>query len=142
MDHAGTARDIAGASMAFAGNIGVDLVVEWQDDQRRLTFMVERRGGDPGSGARAISHLLELADAAGIEVAIDVLRSIPALIRYYWRFGFRAYSEGAHDDELRELERYQVIRAEFLSRPGATEDDLGVTFMWRDAPRGPTRLAA
>lgn len=119
---------------AHASSLGVDLDVEYQEEQERLTFAVKRGDGAPGSGEAAIRHLLRLADAEGIPVAIDVADSIPALIRYYWRFGFRAFSD---DDavERAELEAYAARRDELLREAGGRRE-FGVTFMWRDGPGG------
>lgn len=128
------------AATAHALGMGVALVVEWQDEQERLTFVVERRSGAPGSGAATIAELLRLADEAGLEVAIDVLESIPELVHYYRRFGFRAFSE-ATDPILTEAEEeagvadLRVRRNRFLTTAGNAPSDLGVTFMWRTAPR-------
>lgn len=122
---------IAKRSKRHAAAIGVDLEVEWQYEEKRLTFIVDRQDGAPGSGAIAIQHLLDEADGHGIPVVIDVIQSIPALIRYYWRFGFRCFSD--HDDaaELAELQKIERERAEYLARPGADPHDYDVTFMWR-----------
>lgn len=139
MQQSSVAHDIARSAAAEADAIGVELIVEWQQDQQRLTFAVTRLSGPPGTGADAIRHLLHLADGAGVEVAIDVLESSPDLLRYYRRFGFRAFSEAidptvVETEEEAGIEELTTMRNAFLAIAGNTAADFGVTFMWRDTP--------
>jgi len=133
MDMDGRGNAVAAAARAMADGICVELHADWQEEQRRITFMVERRCGRPGSGADAIRHLLDLADEAGLPVVIDVMRSTPALIRYYWGFGFRM-TDGDEATERSELAQVERENEAFLARPGNGPEDLPVTFMWRDTP--------
>lgn len=119
----------------FASRLRVTLIVEWQDEGERLTFFVARGKASRGSGAQAIAYLLMLADEANLPVVIDVLESEPALIRYYWRFGFRL-GDGSGVAEIVALADLLAARTRFLQKAGHTAADFGVTFMGRDRHAG------
>ena len=127
---------VAERAMRFAASIDVEMFVDWQDEQQRLTFMIRRNDAPKGAGARAILRLVELADADDIEISLDVLGSIPRLVRYYWRFGFRICA-GDHASETAGLaEMVEEQRVETQKARGA-EVDFGVVTMWRDRWAGP-----
>jgi len=130
------AEAVASAAMTHAASIGVALVVEWDDDRARLTFHVDRGDAPKGSGGIAIRRLIDLADAADVDITLDVVNSEPALVRHYWNFGFRLVS----DDPVPEIDELRILEAErsaFLAEPGNEPVDLGVTFMWRGRGGGP-----
>lgn len=130
------AKAVARKAMIHAASIGVSLTVEWEEEAERLTFHIDRGSAPKGSGGTAIERLVSLADAADVDVTLDVVGSEPALVRHYWRYGFRLVSNdpAAETAELRLLE---AERAAFLTGPDAEPVDFGVTFMWRDRGAGP-----
>lgn len=123
------AERVADAAMVHAESLGVSLIVEWEEEAHRLTFHIDRGSAPKGSGGRAITRLVELADDAGIDVTLNVVNSEPDLVRHYWRFGFRLCSEDP-DEETGELKLLEAERSAFLSKPGNEPVDFGVTFMW------------
>jgi hypothetical protein len=133
----GAARRTIEAAQDHARSLGVEMVVEWQDEQKRLTFLVHRNAAPKGSGAAAIRRLVELADEADLEVCLDVLDSSTRLVRYYWQFGFRICDGDPASETagLAEMEAEQA-RIRRRARPDA-EIDYGVEFMWRDRWAGP-----
>lgn len=132
------AEAVMEATIAFAGTLGVEFVATWE--MGRISFLIRRNDASPGAGAQVIRHLLALADANDIPVALDVLDSVPRLIEYYWQFGFRAFDD--KEDHLVErecLEQFRKDRSAFLALPGRVPSDYGVTFMWRDRHAGPLK---
>lgn len=135
------ARGVIAAAETHASSLGVEMVVEWQDERRRLTFLVHRRDAPPGNGARAVRRLVDLADEAGVEVCLDVLNSSMRLVRYYWQFGFRICDGDPASERsgLAEMEAEQA-RMRRRAKPGAAPD-FGVEFMWRARYAGPLERA-
>lgn len=135
------AHSVITSSTAFASNIGVDLIVEWQDEQGRLAFVIERQTGSLGAGAKAIAFLLRQADLARLPVVIDVIQSQPRLIQYYWQFGFACQSSTDQNLEQQALDDIKHQRDAYIKR-GSDIADFGVTFMWRTVDVLPLGIAA
>lgn len=117
-----------------ADELGVEFHADYEAG--RIMFSINRGSAAPGSGAIVIDALLRSADACDVPVVLDVKESIPRLVEYYWRFGFRlidgdAVSERAELDDLRRRRQRSIDR-----NPGNSEE-YGVTTMWRDRYAGP-----
>ena len=132
-DRDSSAADVIAKASAFASDQGVDLDAEW--DGVRIMFMIHRRSASPGSGATVLANLLALADDSRLPVMLDVLESEPALVRYYWRFGFRIL-DGTAKGERDDLLKLEAERRAFLARPENEGHAFGVTTMWRDRHAG------
>lgn len=128
-----THEEIVRLAVAHATSLGVALDVESDGD--RLMFAVDRRDAPKGRGAQAIAELVRLADEADVELALDVAFSEPALVRYYWRFGFRMH-DGTPEGENADLQALCEEIAAHLAA-GRPRDDFGVTTMWRNRWTGP-----
>ena len=123
------------AMTAHAKALGVSLHVE-HPEPGRLTFAVRRKADTPkGNAALAIGALLELADAAGIEVVIDVKRESHRLVSYYHDFGFRLVDSGALGEAV-ELAAMELENERCIARGGRLRD-LGVVTMFREPWTGP-----
>lgn len=115
--------------------LGVSMSIHDRGDGT-LTFSVSRdHDSRPGRGAFAIGEFLEMADAAGIEVVIDVRRTDERLFSYYHDFGFRLVD----GDVMRERAEIEEIIAENAAwkASGRSVDDLGVITMHREPWAGP-----
>lgn len=115
--------------------LGVSMSIHDRGDGT-LTFSVSRnQDSRPGRGAIAIGEFLEMADAAGIEVVIDVQRTDERLFSYYHDFGFRLVD----GDVMRERGEIKAIIAENAAwkTSGRNIRDLGVITMHRERWAGP-----
>jgi hypothetical protein len=129
------ARGIAYAMEMRAVMLGVSMHVEARGDSG-LTFVVMRHPETrPGHGAYAIGDLLEMADAAGLEVMIDVRREDERLFSYYHDFGFRLV-DGDPDRERDEIVAILKENGEWKAS-GRDIRSLGVISMHRDPWSGP-----
>lgn len=129
------ARGIAYAMEMRAVMLGVSMHVDTHGDNG-LTFIVARNPETrPGHGAHAIGDLLEMADAAGLEVMIDVRREDERLFSYYQDFGFRLVD----GDPVRERDETLAILKENAEWKSCGRDirSLGVISMHRDPWSGP-----
>ena len=115
--------------------LGVSMSIHDRGDGT-LTFSVSRnQDSRPGRGAIAIGEFLEMADAAAIEVVIDVRRTDERLFSYYHDFGFRLVD----GDVMRERNEIETIVAENAAWRAAGREvcDLGVVTMHREPWAGP-----
>jgi hypothetical protein len=132
MSNPDTLKAVADEACAYAASIGVELHVDCDEVRNRVCFMINRNDAPKGSGAKALRRLVDIADAADVEVSLDVKESEPRLVRYYWRFGFRL-SAGDARSETTELSKLKQERERFLAtNPRMEPVDFGVVTMWRD----------
>lgn len=117
-----------------ADELGVEFHADY--DEGRIIFSINRHAAAPGSGATVIETLLRNADAFDVPVVLDVKGSIPRLVEYYWRFGFRLI-DGDAAAERAELDELARERQKYAERNGGDTDNYGVTTMWRDRYAGP-----
>lgn len=97
----------------------------------RMTFCVRRKeDSKPGDGALIIGEFLDMADAADIEVVIDVEAGEPRLLRYYRDFGFTLV-EGEWEREEAEIRAIEAERTAWVSK-GRDLRDMGVVTMGRN----------
>lgn len=123
-------RAIQHAMEARSSILSATLSVDSLEDGR-MTFCVRRdEGSRPGDGAPIVGEFLEMADAADIEVFIDIRAGEPRLIRYYRDFGFRLV-DGDLEREEAELRAVESERNAWTRR-GRDLHDLGVVTMFRD----------
>lgn len=131
---AARAAAVVAEATAHAKALGV--VLDMDADEGRIVFAIDRGDAPKGSGAAAVSHMLALADAADVAVVLDVAASEPALVRYWWRFGFRLV-DGDAAAEQADLALLTEERDRFLADPRNAGEVHPVTTMYRDRYAGP-----
>ena len=89
---------------------GVHMDVSVEEDGSLWLGDLERVGGSPGSGRRALDRLCELADENDAAVALAVHEEAAPVIRMYEEAGFERI-----DDPARSRDAHAVMRRE----PGA-----------------------
>ncbi len=111
------------AATAFAKERGVDLYLDLYRTNS-LMLGIYREGanaGPAGAGAEVMREVCRLADQNGVELVLDVDKSIPRLVEYYGQFGFRGWTEG--EDDARERAEWARHRAEWEEFDKTAEED-------------------
>jgi hypothetical protein len=133
-------------TLAYANSLGVEMHLDYDPERKRIMMSIYRRNAPPGSGAKAMQYMLNIADEQYVPIVLDVDKSTPRLIQYYWQFGFRAFSiipsiEKAEFEKHKiEWEAYEAEKRLDPDFDEENDDDIYITFMDRPIGEGPDPL--